>query len=203
MVWHSPDINADVNKHELRQQAKAIRDAIPKDVRDMAANNLALNLNAVIPQSSHIVGTYYPFKSEIKPPHLIAGKSMSLPVIRSGQTLEFYEWNENEPLVKRDFDIPIPDTRDKSSIRPDVLIMPLLMADVQGNRIGYGAGHYDRYIDTREIKPLLIGVCFEEQIYDGIIPHEPHDQPLDLIVTPKRVIEIEVNRHCGEGRNPE
>jgi len=65
-----------------------------------------------------------------------------------------------------------------------------LLGDKNGNRIGYGAGHYDRYIASCDTKPYLIGVCFDEQIYDGDIPAEPHDIPLDLIVTPKRVIEI-------------
>ena len=155
-----------------------------------------------------VIGTYYPIGTEIIPPFIATpskdrghaidpigslsstGMRTCLPVIRNKTTLEFYAWSIGDPLVKRDFDIPIPDTRNLSPVTPNIILLPLLLCDTYGSRIGYGAGHYDRYIASCEIKPLLIGVCFDEQVYDGDIPSEPHDVPLDLIVTPKHTIQI-------------
>lgn len=158
-----------------------------------------------------VIGTYYPIGTEIIPPFIalpskakgdapdtiapfsstgLRDVSVCLPVIRDKTTLEFYPWSPDKRLIKRDFDIPIPDTRGLLPVIPDIILLPLLLCDKYGNRIGYGAGHYDRYIASLNHKPILIGVCFDEQIYDGTIPHEPHDVPLDLIITPNRVIEI-------------
>jgi 5-formyltetrahydrofolate cyclo-ligase len=174
-------------KELLRARAKSIRDAISDDDREQGAHALKSRLNFL---NMGIVGTYIPIGSEIRPPHSITNAQMALPVIRNKATLEFYRWSEGEPLTIRDFNIPIPGARGKTLIHPDALIMPLLMCDINGNRIGYGAGHYDRYIASAPNTPKLIGVCFESQIYDGDIPFEPHDKQLDLIITPKRVIEV-------------
>ena len=74
-------------------------------------------------------------------------------------------------------------------------IMPGLAFDKDGGRIGYGAGYYDRYLhDYRQRLPgnsaFLIGVCHEEQLFDCSLPVERHDLPLDVIVTPLRVIRV-------------
>jgi 5-formyltetrahydrofolate cyclo-ligase len=176
-----------MNKDELRKRAKHIRDNIPDEIRKQSAQNLKNRVQAVV-SDEQIIGTYMSIRNEIEPPHMIKNAQMALPVIRNKTTLEFYSWSVGQPLVKRDFDIPIPDTRDLSPIIPDIIFAPLLMCDVHGNRLGYGAGHYDRYLASLATKPKLIGVCFDEQIYDGELPNEPHDVKLDLIITPSRTI---------------
>jgi 5-formyltetrahydrofolate cyclo-ligase len=194
-----------MDKKLLRQKAKDIRANISDEQRASDAeklkNNVITRLVPVIQKikmdcrdkacnDEIIVGTYYPIGTEIHPPHELFDFQMALPVIREKTTLEFYPWNPQMRLVKRDFDIPIPNTRGLSPVHPDILLMPLLLCDEFGNRLGYGAGHYDRYIASCANKPYLIGVCFEEQIWPKALPHESHDQRLDLIITPKRVIEV-------------
>ncbi len=184
-----------MDKSQLRVWAKEVRGNIPDDQREGDAlqlqKNVMTRLDRVIQKNgTFVVGTYYPIGTEIIPPHDLPNAQMALPVIRNKTTLEFYKWSVGDPLVKCDFDIPIPDTRNLSSVVPDIILLPLLLCDKNGNRIGYGAGHYDRYIASCDTKALLIGICFDEQVYDGDILAEPHDIPLDLIVTPKRVIEI-------------
>jgi len=176
-------------KQILREQAKAIRASIPNQQRESDAKAIMHNIFKVLGTGS-VVGTYYPIGTEITPPHVLNGYQMALPVIRDKTTLEFYLWSPTMRLVKRDFNIPIPDTRGLSSVIPDIILLPLLFCDKHGTRIGYGAGHYDRYINSLENKPLLIGVCFEEQVSHTTLPNEPHDKKLDLIITPKRIIEI-------------
>jgi 5-formyltetrahydrofolate cyclo-ligase len=69
-------------------------------------------------------------------------------------------------------------------LRPDVLLMPLAGFDRQGNRIGYGKGHYDTAISSLEKSgPLLcIGLAFALQEVE-LVPAEGHDKPLAGILT--------------------
>lgn len=74
---------------------------------------------------------------------------------------------------------------DTPGVRPDVLLVPLLAADGDGNRLGQGGGHYDRTLAAlRATGPLLaIGLCWDAQIV-GRVPARHWDQPLDAIATP-------------------
>lgn len=136
------------------------------------------------------VGTYYPYGSEIIPPFVIDGYQMALPVMLNKTDMAFYDWQEGEPLVKNGSGIMVPEISNKSVVYPSILLMPLVLCDNHGNRIGQGAGHYDRYVVSCKVKPFLIGVCFDEQVYEHEILAEPHDMRLDLIITPKKVIDI-------------
>jgi 5-formyltetrahydrofolate cyclo-ligase len=65
----------------------------------------------------------------------------------------------------------------------DAVIVPMLGFDEKLNRIGYGGGYYDRFLATQP-QAAKIGVCFESARIEKI-PIEPHDIPLDVIVTEK------------------
>jgi 5-formyltetrahydrofolate cyclo-ligase len=70
-------------------------------------------------------------------------------------------------------------------VDPEILLMPLSAFDASGNRIGYGAGHYDRAIarlHDKGMQPRLIGVAFDCQEVEAV-PAEAHDVPLDAVVT--------------------
>ena len=68
---------------------------------------------------------------------------------------------------------------------PDVLLVPLVAADLQGNRMGQGGGHYDRTLaEARSHGPVMaVGLCWDMQIVDSL-DVQPWDQPLDAIATP-------------------
>lgn len=87
----------------------------------------------------------------------------------------------------------------------DIAIIPGAGFDVKGNRIGYGAGYYDKLLsgtraqvagvskkeltpDPQSPLPILIALAFEEQIVPSI-PDERHDVKMDKIITEKRVID--------------
>jgi 5-formyltetrahydrofolate cyclo-ligase len=78
--------------------------------------------------------------------------------------------------------------------RPDLLIVPLLAFDNDGYRLGYGAGYYDRYLSEHRAKRTIraIGIAYAGQHVDKL-PHEPHDEPLDAVVTEERVWRFERN----------
>jgi 5-formyltetrahydrofolate cyclo-ligase len=66
-------------------------------------------------------------------------------------------------------------------VTPDVLLIPLLAFDGEGNRLGYGGGFYDRTI-ARLPRALRIGCAFAAQELDSV-PIGPYDQRLNAVVT--------------------
>jgi 5-formyltetrahydrofolate cyclo-ligase len=81
--------------------------------------------------------------------------------------------------------IRIPEGNVSSSLKYDVIIVPTLGFDTQCNRIGYGGGFYDRFL-AEQSQALKIGLCFE---YGKVatIRTEPHDIPLDIIITERKI----------------
>ena len=68
-------------------------------------------------------------------------------------------------------------------MRPTALLVPLVGFDADGFRLGYGGGYYDRTLAVMEAKPLTIGIGFELGRLETIHHPQPHDVPMDAIVT--------------------
>ena len=69
----------------------------------------------------------------------------------------------------------------------DLILVPGIVFDKEGHRIGYGFGYYDKFL-RKAPKAIKIGLAFDFQVIDKI-PREMHDMPVDLIVTDERVID--------------
>ena len=67
----------------------------------------------------------------------------------------------------------------------DVIIIPALAFDLKLNRMGFGQGYYDKLL--ADFSGCKIGLCYDFQITDSVFP-EPHDIPMDIIITEKRII---------------
>ena len=98
--------------------------------------------------------------------------------------MDFFEWSFNEPLVINKFGIPEPIS--KKIIYPDILFVPLVAFDKQFNRIGYGGGFYDRYIEKirKRKKIITIGFAFPFQKVKKIVTNK-YDKKLDFILLNK------------------
>lgn len=80
----------------------------------------------------------------------------------------------------------------------DIVVVPGLAFDREGNRLGRGGGYYDRLLqgvfqrcaEKQWPRPLLIALAFEEQILDEI-PMDAHDMPVDVVVTPSQWIDCQ------------
>ncbi len=68
-----------------------------------------------------------------------------------------------------------------------VIVLPGLAFDSMGGRLGRGAGFFDRFLAHPDLRALLVGLCFDEQLA-AHVPREPHDRAVHLVVTPRRVI---------------
>ena len=64
----------------------------------------------------------------------------------------------------------------------NLLLLPLVAFDRCGQRLGRGAGYYDRLLGPLRSKPTLIGIAYARQEVT-LVPHAPHDVPLDYVVT--------------------
>jgi 5-formyltetrahydrofolate cyclo-ligase len=133
-----------------------------------------------------LIGFYWPFRGEYDPRDLMAtlrdqGTRIALPVIEErDQPLSFREWQPGSLMTLGVWNVPMPENGE--AVVPDLLVVPLVGFDAQGYRLGYGGGFYDRTIAAMPDKPRTIGVGFELGRLETIYP-EPHDIPLDRVVT--------------------
>lgn len=93
-------------------------------------------------------------------------------------TMSFRVWYHDDDLQPGRFGIAVPPEREP--VIPEVVLVPLVMFDAAGNRLGRGAGFYDRWLNTYDA--VAIGVAFECQ-RSREVPVEDHDVALDAIVT--------------------
>ena len=90
----------------------------------------------------------------------------------------------------------IPEPRFGETIEPgaiDFVLVPARAFDRQGNRLGRGAGYYDRYMASPGFRAVRCGVAFAAQLLDDL-PHDAHDLPVHLLVTDHGVLRF-LRRH--------
>jgi 5-formyltetrahydrofolate cyclo-ligase len=78
-------------------------------------------------------------------------------------------------------------------VQLDMIIVPLLAFDDNGQRLGYGAGYYDRFLALTRPACIKIGLCFESGHQSTLLPAEPHDIPLDFVVTENNILRFNPN----------
>lgn len=117
---------------------------------------------------------------------LAAGLSIALPfAVERRSALTFRLWRPGDPLEADAFGIPSPSPL-RGPASPDLVIVPVVAFDAAGNRLGQGAGCYDRTLAALRAKRevIAIGLAFAGQEVDRLEP-EPHDQRLDAVLTEK------------------
>ncbi|WP_297681787.1 5-formyltetrahydrofolate cyclo-ligase [uncultured Candidatus Pelagibacter sp.] len=137
-------------------------------------------------------GGYYPSNYEIDDLdvlNLLEKKNfkVSLPIIKKDNQMNFCSWSRDDPLRVNKFGIPEPVS--SKIVYPDILLVPLVAYDNNLNRLGYGGGYYDRYIEKLEKfkKVIKIGLAFSFQKISSI-PINQHDKRLDFIITEKEIL---------------
>jgi len=137
---------------------------------------------------------YMPIRTEIDPRPAMAEAAahgpVGIPVIDApAHPLKFAHWEPEMDLVPGAFGALIPVA--PSFFEPEILIVPLVAFDDRGGRLGYGGGFYDRTLQLLRARraTLAVGFAYDAQMAETL-PLEPTDQPLDLIVTETRVIDV-------------
>ena len=180
-----------MNKSQIRKKILKIR-------KNNFNKNLKINVNNFISflklntDSVNNLGGYYPSNHEIDDLEildLLEKKNFRgcLPIIKKDYQMNFCSWSRNDPLKINKFGIPEPVS--SKIIYPDILLVPLVAYDSSLNRLGYGGGYYDRYIEKIEkIKKVTkIGLAFSFQKISSI-PINQYDKKLDFIVTEKEIL---------------
>ena len=181
-----------MNKSQIRNKIIKIR-------KKKFDKNLQINLEKFISllkiDKSNLknIGGYYPSNYEIDDLailDLLEKKifKVSLPIIKKNNQMNFYSWSRNDPLKINKFGIPEPVVSSKI-LYPDILLVPLVAFDSNLNRLGYGGGYYDRYIEKIEkIKKVTkIGLAFSFQKISSM-PINQYDKRLDFIITEKEIL---------------
>ncbi|MGH3508047.1 MAG: 5-formyltetrahydrofolate cyclo-ligase [Nocardioidaceae bacterium] len=118
------------------------------------------------------------------------------------------------PLLRRDFDLDWAELTDPADLQPgrfgilepagpplgvdavldaDVAICPGIAADLTGHRLGRGGGSYDRVLARVGSASLRCLLLYDDEVLDDV-PRHDHDQEVDLVVTPSRVVRAAANR---------
>jgi 5-formyltetrahydrofolate cyclo-ligase len=180
-----------VNKSQIRNKIIKIRKK--KFNKDLKINlGKFISFLKIDKLNFKSIGGYYPSNYEIDDLDILdllekKNFKVSLPIIKKDNQMNFYSWSRNDPLKINKFGIPEPVS--SKIFYPDILLVPLVAYDVSLNRLGYGGGYYDRYIEKIEKvkKVLKIGLAFSFQKISSI-PINQYDKRLDFIVTEKEIL---------------
>ena len=190
-----------MTKADIRKQMKLQRNSLTD--RDRALFNESIKKNLLNTTEYQRCGQLFCFVSfgseidtqEVLLQALLDGKEVYIPRIEENASMEFYHIDHLQDLQPSRFGVPEPlpvevrryQSRGKSEvIGLPLMILPGLAFDPHGNRIGYGAGYYDKFFD-RYPKELFykLGICYDFQMVEQIEAEE-HDVRADSILTPAR-----------------
>jgi 5-formyltetrahydrofolate cyclo-ligase len=142
-------------------------------------------------ETAHAVMFFASFRSEVETGPMIRralalGKRVILPKVKDRELELFEIINFDKDVSPGAWGIPEPNESEPARLSDiDVIVVPGAAFDERGNRLGYGAGFYDKLL--LQFKKPTIAVAFEQQIVSEV-PADPHDVPIAKIVTEKRVI---------------
>lgn len=185
--------NAPTSRAALRRHFRAIRRALDDEAQTDHAIAIERHFfTSGLTLAGRTVGLYVASDGEpdlepLRQRLLAARKRVALPVVRRDGRMEFFRVKRQTPLVTGRFGIaePAPGTAYVAPMGIDVLLMPLVAFDDAGNRLGRGAGFYDRFLGRLPpaLRPRLIGVAHEVQHSAQPLPADDWDVPLHGVLT--------------------
>ncbi|NTU70410.1 MAG: 5-formyltetrahydrofolate cyclo-ligase [Coriobacteriia bacterium] len=182
-------------KHAARQRAREVRDCLDLDVCREHAASIATALSELRELGRvTTVLTYAALPAELDPSLAIdalraRGVRIAYTRIEGEGVLVMHEVSVESELIPGPLAIrqPSPDSPVVAHDAIDAVILPGVAFSEDGARLGYGGGYFDRLLPMLRRDCARIGVAFDEQILSEI-PMREHDQHVDVIVTPTRVI---------------
>jgi 5-formyltetrahydrofolate cyclo-ligase len=193
-----------MTKEELRCIMKKKRNFLSMEQQKSLSakiNEKLYNMEAF--RISSVIFTYVSFGNEADTKAVIkkalsCHKKVFIPRVE-GKVINFYKISGLESLSVSKFGIsePDPSIREPYSSADDkggitLMILPGLAFDYNGNRVGFGAGYYDRYLSKYRDNFIKIAFAYDFQVVDHIETDE-FDVKADLIITPERIIDCKIN----------
>ena len=183
-------------KKELRTLLKQRRAehvaAIPDFQRALLFRRPPEPVLSLVPEGA-IISVFHEMEGEVPASNYARwfferGHRIALPwFAERGAPMQFREWSNPfvEDLLEPDPYKALQPRADAALLIPDVVFCPLLGFTTEGGRIGYGAGHYDRWLASHPPR-AAIGLAWDCQLEESL-PVEAHDVALDAVVTPTRL----------------
>lgn len=148
-------------------------------------------------QKAPCIALYLPIQREVDTEAILREawkqkKTVGLPRWQPQECIiTFYQVQESDSLITTAWGTCEPPPISESELilqNIDLMLIPGIVFDTHGFRLGYGQGGYDRVL-ARYSGPVW-GLAYESQLVDSL-PHEPHDMPCSRIITEKRQIEVQ------------
>ena len=187
-----------MDKKELRKKYKALRQTLSeKEIEDksLAIANQLIQMKIWDKLYYHLFLTIAEQK-EIDTEFILqvlAGKDKEIVISKcefSTLGMIHYLLTDNTKIKKNSYNVPEPiDGIEVPDAKIDVVFVPLLAYDKEGNRVGYGKGFYDNFLSKCKPETIKVGLSFfpPEEIINGI---SENDVKLDYCVTPEMVIQF-------------
>jgi len=180
-----------MQKNEIRTHIKSLKKRLDEQTKaETASAVFALLESCPEFQNAHKILVYHALPDELPTQDFLQqwadGKQLYLPRV-NGEELDILLYSP-ESLHKGAFNILEPDGNECTDVETlDLIIVPAVAFDRRGNRLGRGKGFYDRLL--QKAKCPKIGIAYHFQLLDEI-PAEPHDIPMDKIITEEGIISI-------------
>lgn len=195
-----------LDKKLIRKKTLIKRDSIDPE-KKLKKDKLIMERILSLPSFEKAKKVFYfaSFRSEVSTLPQIEeafkmGKRIILPKVDNiNNRLRLFEIHNTGEIKPGFMGIPEPDVsleRERDINDVDLVIMPGVAFDTDGNRLGYGAGYYDKLLSGLKKDIPLIAIAYEEQIVDSL-PVESHDVRVHIIVTDKRIIKVNPNNAQG------
>ena len=174
-----------------RIRLAGLREGLGQNGRAQISAQISRNLENLLAERGvgqwTVVSGYWPIKGEPDLRPLLAqlhraGITIALPVVETrAAPLIFRLWTPETRMVRGDWNIPVPPPEARV-LTPDVTLAPCLGWDGGCYRLGWGGGYFDRTLAALTRRPTGIGIALAAARLPTIYP-QPHDIPLDMIVT--------------------
>ena len=185
-------------QRRLHRAKQSMRELLIQKRRMMSAEERTAQSELILSQlekmtvfrEAKTVLLYYPKNNEVDVLPLFKrykrDKVLLLPVThRNGMTANPYEGNDK--MHRGKVGIPEPTTPPFEG-NIDVIIVPAVAFDKEGNRLGRGGGYYDRFL-KKQSHATIIGVGYDFQLVDEV-PVRKHDQKMHRIILPSQTIQV-------------
>ena len=192
------------DKQSMRTEMKILREELAARDPDAGESLAARFPMKLLERYGPMVSAYWPIGSEIDPLPLIrrlkneGDADICLPRVEADGRMTFRSWAPGNALEDRPFGLREPPA-DVATVTPTLVLTPLLAFDRQGNRLGYGKGHYDRALaDLRaQGRVFVCGLAHFGQEVEAV-PAEDHDIGLDWVMTERGSIPLFMMRALAQ-----
>ena len=187
---------AALEKQRLREERLAAREALSEQERSMLDDRITQKLLATSEYvEATTVLTYVSVSSEVSTRMFIEcalrdEKTVAVPRCLPGHCLEFVAITSLDQLIAAPFGLLEPPKElpalTEEQMNASICIVPALLVDIKGYRLGYGAGFYDRFLSTYPGKKICL--AYQQNLSRTMLPHTTFDVAVDEVITESDVL---------------